>query len=51
MVADSIIFFPRDSALVKPVDLFWRVIRRYACFAEGMVFWGLESEMFQSSPL
>ena len=33
MAADGIIFYvPRESALVKPVDRFGRVIRQNACF-------------------
>ena len=33
MAADTIILFvPRDSALVKPVHRFWRVIHQNACF-------------------
>ena len=33
MAADGNIFYvPRDRALVKTVDRFWRVIRQNACF-------------------
>ena len=53
MAADGSTFYvPRDRALVKHVDRFWRVIRQNACLgqggaktrvlAQGGAFWGSE---------
>ena len=41
MAADGIIFYvPRESALVKPVGRFWRVIRQNACFGTRRCLFG-----------